>query len=155
MNNNLIKLKTIIPTVFPNINHIYAYGSVVIQQKDNIGKMTDLIFIVNDVKKFHTQNILINKQHYSSTALALGIDNLAKVNSFGTKIYYNPSVKIEDVNIKYGIIQESDFINNLTHWDNLFVAGRFHKPILKLNGQNYMEDIIQKNQQAAVIVFKI
>jgi translocator assembly and maintenance protein 41 len=152
--SNLNKLKSIIPNSFPEISNIFAYGSAVVQQKHNIGKMTDLIFVVKDVKEFHKVNIEINKNHYSNTALLFGINTLALINRFGTKIYYNPSVSVDGVFIKYGIIQESDFIANLNHWDNLFIAGRFHKPVLKLMGNN-LENVLKENHESAVFRFKL
>jgi translocator assembly and maintenance protein 41 len=147
--NNLSKLRSIIPNSFPRINNVYAYGSAVVQQKDNIGKMTDLIFVVDDVREFHKLNVEMNSNHYSDIAKALSQDVLANVNRFGTKIYYNPSIAIDNVFVKYGIIQESDFIYSLTNWDNLFVAGRFHKPVVKLDS-NEIPPVYIHNLEAAV-----
>jgi translocator assembly and maintenance protein 41 len=148
------KLKEKINRNFPfhEIKFAYAYGSAVIPQKDHTGKMVDIFFIVEDLKKFHSDNLRRNKQHYSSLAKCSSITTLEKVNRSGTGIYYNPSVLLEnDLLIKYGVISEKDFINHLSLWDNLFIAGRFHKPVLSILKEDLsIEAVIRKNREIAV-----
>jgi translocator assembly and maintenance protein 41 len=151
MNNNLTKLKEIIPKLFPRVDYVFAYGSAVVQQKNNVGKMIDLIYVVNDINEFHKQNMKINSNHYSGIAKFSGADATSKINRIGTKIYYNPSITVDNILIKYGTIQERDFIISLTHWDNLFVAGRFHKPVVRLIGDRSLEQVYLSNLEAAVI----
>ena len=57
-------LKKIFP--YELIKYCYAYGSAVIPQKDNKGKMIDLFFIVDDLEKFHKENLRLNYHHYSN-----------------------------------------------------------------------------------------
>jgi mitochondrial translocator assembly and maintenance protein 41 len=148
------KLKEKISRNFPgtDIKYAYAYGSAVIPQKDYTGKMIDIFFIVEDVKKFHYDNMRKNFDHYSSIARNSSITTLEKVNRYGSGVYYNPSVLIEkDLLIKYGVVSEMDFVNHMTRWENLFIAGRFHKPVLSIFKEDEkIENIINKNREAAV-----
>jgi mitochondrial translocator assembly and maintenance protein 41 len=148
------KLKEKISRNFPvnDIKYAYAYGSAVIPQKDYTGKMIDIFFIVEDVKKFHYDNLRKNFDHYSSIARNSSITTIEKVNRYGSGVYYNPSVLIEkDLLIKYGVVSEMDFVNHMTRWENLFIAGRFHKPVLSIFKEDEkIENIINTNREAAV-----
>ena len=70
-------------------------------------------------------------------------------------VYYNPSVLLEkDLLIKYGVVSERDFINHMTRWENLFIAGRFHKPVIPIfKEDDNIKEIINKNRDAAVNIF--
>jgi len=138
-----------------NIKYAYAYGSAVIPQKDYTGKMIDMFFIVDDIKKFHIDNLRKNSYHYSSLARNSCIATLENVNRFGSGVYYNPSVLLEkDLLIKYGVVSERDFINHMTRWENLFIAGRFHKPVIPIfKEDDNIKEIINKNRDAAVNIF--
>ncbi len=133
-----------------NFNHdkikfIYGYGSGVFPQKDNKAKMIDLIFIVENTLNFHNENIIINKNHYSKFAIYFR-PLLYFFNEKGTKIYYNPSVVLENqINIKYGIISEKNFLQSLNKWNNLFVSGRFHKPVICIYNKNNEIEILENS----------
>lgn len=125
-----------------NIKYIYGYGSGIFPQKDNKPKMIDLIFIVENTAKFHDENITKNKTHYSKFALYLK-PCLNYFNENGTKVYYNPSVLLDNrTNIKYGVISQKNFLQGLNTWNSLFVSGRFHKPVLCFYDKNKEEEII-------------
>ena len=146
------------------IKYCYAYGSAVIPQKDNKGKMIDLFFIVDDLEKFHKENLRVNHHHYSNLSKHFGNGKIIEVNKQGTCVYYNPNIKLcDDILIKYGVMSYSDFIFKLKNWDNLFVAGRFHKPVscIELNTRenkedineiNEVNDLLYKNRKSAVII---
>lgn len=158
------KVTKILKYNFPvvNIKSAYAYGSAAVPQKDNIGKMIDIFIIVDDLKTFHIENLKINKNHYSFLARNLGIDLLVKINRFGTGVYYNPSISYvvenENVEIKYGVISQIDFERNLENWDNLFVSGRFHKPVVKVvdsDSIDHIDSLIEINRERAVFFIYI
>jgi len=121
----------------PNqIKYIYGYGSGIFPQKDNKPKMIDLIFVVDDTINFHWHNLQKNKEHYSKLATCFK-PLINHLNDHGTQLYYNPNVLLENqINIKYGVISEFNFLKNLNNWNNLFVSGRFHKPVLCLYDKN-------------------
>lgn len=161
LNGNLKQLiyKNIKNNFPKNVKHVFAYGSAVMPQKDHKGNMIDLFLIVDNLEIFHEHNLIMNKMHYSSLARNLGSNFISKIHQMGTKVYYNPSIKIEnDILIKYGIISENDFVNNLINWNNLFVAGRFHKPVLNIfsdvdNKEFDINSVINKNRLSAVYIF--
>jgi translocator assembly and maintenance protein 41 len=132
----------------------YAYGSAVIPQIGNKGKMTDLIFICKDLKTFHEKNMKINESHYSSIAKFGSIKNLVHINKLKSGVYYNPSVEInshnEKILIKYGVISYIDFLHHFKNWDNLFLPGRFHKPVLSVFSNEEIEEAIRQNRDGAV-----
>ena len=158
-------LKYNIKKMFPykSIKKCYAYGSAVIPQKDNLGKMIDLFFIVDDLEKFHSENMKLNENHYSNTSKFFGISQILNTNKLGTCVYYNPNIKLdESLLIKYGVISSFDFKFKLKNWDNLFVAGRFHKPVRNIELDNEesvsreeIDEIILQNRRSAVIKNKI
>ena len=145
-------LEKITKSFFINdIKYIYGYGSGVIPQKNHVASMIDVFFIVDDLKKFHISNIKKNHEHYSGLAKICGVDNLVKVNKYGTSVFYNPGIEIgNDLFIKYGVIHIDDFNYHNTNWDNLFVPGRFHKPVLSIKSDKQIESTMNLNREAAV-----
>jgi translocator assembly and maintenance protein 41 len=159
-------LKNVLEKRFNNLEHInaiYAYGSAAIQQIGNISEnnMIDLFFIVDDIEKFHKQNLVRNKNDYSFVGRNLPLKWLLRVNRFGTGVYYNPSIEIQDESsqrkfrIKYGVIEEMQFKRFLSKWENLFIPGRFHKPVLSIKESNELQQTIQKNREMAVSLISL
>ncbi len=122
-------LKKIINKNFPPLEIAIAYGSAVFPQKNHVGKMIDLIFIVNNSKEFHKQNIIMNPKHYSVISSFFKEEFIAKVNNFGTGMYFNPMIHVDDIYLKYGVIEINTAIKQMEEWDNLFFSGRLHKPV--------------------------
>jgi translocator assembly and maintenance protein 41 len=118
--------------------------------------MIDVFFVVENLERFHSENKIMNKHHYSSMAYNMDIKSLLKFNNFGTCVMYNPFIVIgkddDSQLIKYGVVSEDNFKNLLSNWDNLFIAGRFHKPVLSLESDALVEKIILENRGAAVII---
>jgi translocator assembly and maintenance protein 41 len=70
-----------------------------------------------------------NRSHYSSLA-SLGEWTVSKVQkNFGAFIYYNTLVKINGLNVKYGVISMDQLLKDMNEWETLYVAGRMHKPV--------------------------
>ena len=133
---------------FEEIVNAYAYGSKVIPQKDiKPGKMSDLIFVVNDVEDFHNANKKLNREHYSFIEKI--INKSKYINNFGPKIYYNQNVVIENNVIKYGVISRKNFEYSMSNWDNMFICGRFHKPIMNIVQNINYDKLIEENRKRA------
>ncbi|KAF7490040.1 Phosphatidate cytidylyltransferase [Sarcoptes scabiei] len=153
MNQNVSKLQSLLKH-FPlhqEISYCFAYGSGVfeqnlassnklnqnnrIQNESRKTKMIDLVFSVKDPIKWHQANLEQNRSHYSGLKY-LGAKRIAEFQeNFGGKIYYNTLVRIDaDTVIKYGIISDNDFINDLLDWETLYISGRLHKPTALLKG---------------------
>ena len=112
-------------------------------QVDDDPKMIDLVLVVDDPIQWHKENLKRNPGHYSILG-SLGPENITRIQrNFRACIYFNVVMNIgtsghleaQDPDLvypksmKYGVIQTQDFIEDLLEWDNLYVAGRLHKPI--------------------------
>jgi translocator assembly and maintenance protein 41 len=122
-------LKKIIKKNFPPLEIAIAYGSAVFPQKNHVGKMIDLMFLVDNSKEFHKHNLIMNPKHYSVFSSFLKEDFISKVNNYGTGMYFNPMIHVDDIYLKYGVIEIRSAINVMDSWNNLFFSGRLHKPV--------------------------
>lgn len=118
---------------FPDgIQMAFAYGSGVIQQqghKDPSANMIDFIFVVDQPKTWHQENIKRNSKHYSFLKY-LGSKNVTRIQTnYGARVYFNTLVPFENRIIKYGVISTDNLILDLLDWDSLYVSGRLHKPV--------------------------
>ncbi|KAF4518861.1 hypothetical protein B566_EDAN006712 [Ephemera danica] len=126
-------------SLFPrDISLTFAYGSAVYPQKQESVKqpaknnVIDLIFVVPNAFLWHEENLKLNPKHYSSLRY-LGYRSLARIQeTYGAGVYYNTLIPFEDITFKYGIVSESSLISDLLDWNYLYLAGRLHKPVLKL-----------------------
>ncbi|KAL5290586.1 TAMM41 family protein [Megaselia abdita] len=122
---------------FPkNIVYCFAYGSGVKKQIGYENKkpsdcVIDFIFCVDDSKDFHRQNLEKFESHYSGLRY-LGSRGISLYqNKLGAGVYFNTLVEIADLNvtIKYGIVETTKLQADLNDWENLYLAGRLHKPV--------------------------
>ena len=121
----------------PGLLYVCAYGSGVFKQdghKSINGNMIDLIFVVHDSFTWHQQNLKRYPNHYSFLK-HLQPHQIANIQKhYGTAIYYNTRIEFGGRRIKYGVIELSDFLNDLKDWTYLYVAGRLQKPVYHLKG---------------------
>ena len=151
-------IRNIIKRNFPRIEIVIAYGSAVFPQRNNIGKMTDLLFLVKNTRDFHKENLNINKKHYSTISSIFREDFITKVNSMGTGVYFNPMISLEDIYFKYGVIELETAYNQMKNWNSLFFSGRLHKPVVKIYPfdeaeKEQFEELSEKNVVNAVKLF--
>ena len=135
----------------PEARAVFGYGSGVFKQGIPVGKpQTDVIFVVDDIKRWHHDNMSENSDDYSLIGrLHLSSDSIEKIkgNNF---ITYVSDVKGNDGNtFKYGVVENSDFQRGLCTWDNLFLVGRFHKPILDVMSNETVRKVISTNREKA------
>jgi len=118
---------------FPrNMKFCFAYGSGAFKQINNDGNnMLDLIFVVRNANKWHAENLAKNLKHYAQPLRYLGPKAITNVQEgSGAKIFYNTLVRTnQDQLIKYGVISEVSLVEDLLDWNNLYLAGRLHKPV--------------------------
>lgn len=138
----------------------FAYGSGVKKQSGYTEAalketLIDLIFCVDDPLQWHTQNIAMNPSHYSFMRF-LGPSAVSSFQTnYGAKIYCNTLVPIDsNCTIKYGVIAVNDLCNDLSHWTDLYVAGRLHKPVTALvePNANHIQTAIENNLKSAIRV---
>lgn len=162
MNSKKIKLNSFLKRTLPDFSFSFAYGSAIMPQVDNKGKkMIDIIIFVDNLKKFHQENMKLNPNHYSVQAKLLGPNIISKINRIGNKSYYNPYIDIgEEIDkgvseLKYGIIETKSALNQLRCWSNFFLCGRLQKPVMFLDNKderkNLLNQLLRKNIESAVI----
>lgn len=59
-------------------------------------------------------------------------------------------LSIESIKIKYGVINKEYFLKDLYSWNNIYAAGRLHKPVLILKSCPDIEKAIDVNRRFAV-----
>ncbi|XP_011691173.1 PREDICTED: phosphatidate cytidylyltransferase, mitochondrial [Wasmannia auropunctata] len=118
---------------FPgNMKFCFAYGSGAFKQVNNDGdNMLDLIFVVRNANKWHAENLTRNPGHYAKPLRFLGPKAITRVQEgSGAKMFYNTLVRTsQDQLIKYGVMSEVSLVEDLLDWNNLYLAGRLHKPV--------------------------
>ena len=137
----------------PDSRGIYGYGSGVFKQASSSGKpLTDVIFLVDDIKKWHLENMKINPKDYSLIGRVYlsrsSVETIKGVNG----ITYFSEINGGEYTFKYGVIEVLDFISGLDTWNNMFMAGRFHKPVLEINSEEEIREAIDYNRKCALLV---
>lgn len=133
---------------YEEIISAYGYGSNIIPQYNIAkGKMTDLIFVVKDLEDFHIANKKMNREHYSFIDKIINKSKF--INDLGTKVYYHQGIKVGNTILKYGIVSQRNFECLLKNWNNLFLCGRFHKPIQTIISNKKNDELIEENRKKA------
>ncbi|KAG5984458.1 hypothetical protein E4U55_004678 [Claviceps digitariae] len=112
-------------------------------------KMIDFIFGVSHTQHWHSINIRQHRNHYSGIA-SLGSGFVSSVQNYGAGVYFNPFVEVNGMLIKYGVTSIDNLVNDLTTWDNLYLAGRLQKPVKILRDHPQVRLANQHNLIAAV-----
>eukprot|EP00873_Tetraselmis_striata_P002603 jgi/Tetstr1/422867/TSEL_013658.t1 len=124
---------------FPPVRHAFAYGSGVFQQPglyrpDGSGgaPMIDFVLVVDDPARWHSENLRLNRSHYSFLG-ALGADAVtACAEHIGAGVHFNTLVPWRQQVMKYGVVSGARLAGDLTAWDALYIGGRMHKPVRTL-----------------------
>lgn len=137
----------------PDSRAIYGYGSGVFKQASTKGKpLTDVIFLVDDIKKWHLDNMKMNPKDYSFIGrLYLSKSSIDKVKGVNGITYFS-EINGGEYTFKYGVIEVNDFSCGLDTWCNMFMAGRFHKPVMELKSEQEIRDSIIYNRKCALMV---
>lgn len=132
MIEKLAQYKKILQEFPRGLRFCFAYGSGAYKQTTEPAvNMLDLIFVVNEPTEWHKENLRLNPQHYAQPLRFLGANTVAKVQeTWGAKIYYNTLVKTAAGRlVKYGVVSEVSLVEDLLDWNDLYLAGRLHKPV--------------------------
>ncbi len=141
----------------PETVGIIGYGSGVNPQAGQEGRkpQIDLIVIVDDLKKWHKENIKRNPHDYSfSGKLFFGHAPLSWLKA-GGKICYMTYIPFNGRKYKLGTIEKSDFLNDLKNWETFYMAGRMQKPILIVKGNDEILEAIEYNRHAGIMAAKM
>lgn len=119
----------------PKVLAAYGYGSGIFKQTGYTDKdkpQLDLILVVDDLKKWHLENMKLNPKDYSLTSKLFfkyaSINTLKKA----TGISYLSNIKENNNIYKYGTIEKSDLIEYLITWKSFYLPGRFQKRLLPI-----------------------
>ena len=138
----------------PKVKAAYGYGSGVFKQAGYTNKdkpQIDLILVVNDLKKWHLENIKKNPKDYSFIGKLFY--KYASINCLKGKtgITYLSNIE-EDGNVyKYGTIEEKDLLNYLDTWESFYIPGRFQKRILPIIESKNISSMNQKNRENVLL----
>jgi translocator assembly and maintenance protein 41 len=116
--------------------------------------MIDFVVAVDDPLSWHRDNIERNPSHYWwPLRLNRGVTQcvLAWLYARGAGIFYNTLVPwpAEQCTIKYGVIATERLCRDLEHWDDLYVAGRLHKPALVTRSTPRVTELMRANHTHA------
>lgn len=139
----------------PEAVGIYGYGSGVFKQEgysEAEKPQIDIIFLVDDLKEWHYENMEKNPNDYSMLGkLHIYRSSIDKLKG-NNKITYYSHIYENGYRFKYGVMEEVDFLSSLNSWGNFFIAGRFQKPVLKIKGNEIEDKAIDYNRKQAMLV---
>ncbi len=138
----------------PNVIAAYAYGSKVFKQNnaDIKSSLIDLIFVVEDIKKWHLENLKKNPNDYSlmgSTYFKIANKEKLKGN---TGIAYISDIEENGLRYKFGTIEYQDLLLYLQTWKSFYMAGRFQKTISPYKEDVDLNRAILINRKKAILV---
>ncbi len=138
----------------PETEAIIGYGSGVNAQygQGNRKVQIDLIVVVDNLKKWHLENIKKNPKDYSfSGKLFFKHASNDKLRS-GGRITYMTYIPFEGHEYKIGTIEKKDFIDDLKNWSTFYISGRMQKPILVVKASKDINLAIEYNRFAGLLV---
>lgn len=138
----------------PMVKGAYGYGSGIFKQigyTDKDKPQIDLIFVVNDLKKWHLENMKKNPKDYSF--MGKRFFKYASVSKLkgSTGITYLSNIKENGSIYKYGTIEEKDLLKYLDTWDSFYIPGRLQKIILPIIEDEKIKKANQKNIELVLI----
>lgn len=155
-------LKAIVKEFVPHKN-CFGYGSGVFPQQGNQDyskNQIDMLLSVENPLEWHKLNIKKNPDHYSSLKYTINIPKIfEKIQGLGAGIYFNPFVKINGSEVKYGILSHQTLIGDLKNWNTFYLAGRLQKPTVNLSSKGLADDLelgywLQRNLISAALLSK-
>ncbi|PHH71826.1 hypothetical protein CDD80_4972 [Ophiocordyceps camponoti-rufipedis] len=112
-------------------------------------RMIDFIFGVSHMQHWHSVNMRQHPHHYSAVA-SLGSGFVSRVQRWGAGVYFNPYVDVNGMLIKYGVTSIDNLVDDLSTWQNLYLAGRLQKPVKILRDHPRVRLANQHNLIAAL-----
>ena len=137
----------------PKVKGAYGYGSGVFKQSGYTDKdkpQIDMILVVDDLKKWHLENIKLNPKDYSFSArLYFKMTSVSSLKG-NTGIVYLSDI-VEDGSVyKFGTIEEKDLEKYLETWESFYLPGRFQKTILPIISTKKIDQINEKNRESVL-----
>ena len=139
----------------PEVVAAYGYGSGVFKQNGYTSKdkpQIDLILVVEDLKKWHLENIKSNPKDYSF--IGKNFFKYGKIDSLKGKtgITYLSNIEENGSVFKYGTIEAKDLKKYLETWKSFYLPGRFQKNVYTIVENKEITDLIEKNRDSALLL---
>lgn len=134
----------------------FAYGSgVVAQRRQRDDRMLDVMVVVDDPLAWHRENLVLHASHYSMLG-HLGARAVTAVQETGPGVYFNTHVPLGAGGtwrrMKYGVVSTRAFLEDLSTWRWLYVAGRLHKPVIFLGDDDAeLAEAMRTNLHSALV----
>lgn len=153
--SNLETALTLLVTMIPETEGIYAYGSGAIKQpgyEEKDKKQYDLIIVVDDIEKWHKENLRKTPEMYSWTAKNYFQMASKEKQKWGTPICFITYVKVFNQEFKLGIVEKNDVIEDLKNWNSFLLAGRFQKEMLPIQEDEEVKEANELNRNNAMTI---
>ncbi len=138
----------------PEVKGAYGYGSGVFKQSGystTDKPQIDLIFAIDDLKKWHLENMKLNPKDYSFMGkIFFKNAPIAKLKGT-TGIVYLSNIYEDGKVYKYGTIEEKDLENYLNTWESFYLPGRFQKAILPVIESKKITEANEKNRASVLL----
>mmetsp|Transcript_43497 Transcript_43497/g.31316 ORF Transcript_43497/g.31316 Transcript_43497/m.31316 type:complete len:101 (+) Transcript_43497:135-437(+) len=94
---------------------------------------------VKDIKEFHTENLAMNKDHYTLMARFTKAKVVNYFSTKGARVHFN-TMKIEDpemtemtskpqfINVRYGVVEFDDLKRDLQFWETCLASSMMQRP---------------------------
>jgi len=137
----------------PDVIAAYGYGSGIVKQNGYSKKdkpQIDLILVVDNLKKWHLENMEINKNDYSMIGSYYFKNTDNELLKGSTGITYLSNIEENGNTFKIGTIERLDLQNHLYYWDSFYMPGRFQKVVYPIQSTDGLNEAIKINRENAL-----
>ena len=139
----------------PHAVCVKAYGSSIAYQegyKENEKKQVDLIVVVDDIKKFYSDNMKKNSYMYNLTPKIYFTLAKEKTLRKHASICYTTHINYGCDTYKMGVIEKKDVLDDLLNWKTFYIAGRFQKEMFTAIKDEDIEKANILNKRNALVI---
>lgn len=133
----------------------YGYGSAFSHQSGysaKTKKSLDMIFVVDNLKKWNENNFKLHPRDYTKYTKAIFKCAPKAFLTNNTSVIYNVINDRYDKDFKYGLIEKERLLDDLKTWKHFYVCGRLQKPIYILKSNSEIDQAINLNRKYALLV---
>ncbi|ONH94663.1 hypothetical protein PRUPE_7G025500 [Prunus persica] len=142
-NHDKAQLLSFLKTL-PPVEFCCVYGSFLHPNNPGSAKstMVDCILGVSNPRQWHSENLTLNNDHYSSWMVLLGGARLITdvADELGVGVHFNPFVSWND----------KDLVQDILNWERFYLSGRLQKPVHVLLDNLDIANVNSVNLRAAM-----
>ena len=111
----------------------------------------EVVLVVDDVLTWHKENVVINPRYYGVLGKKM-IDTASNSYELTGENFYtkNKDIRVGKKKIDIITVSENDFDVNLTTWNSLALANRFHRGYNIVKGTEVIERAINSNLESMI-----